>query len=440
MFKQVMLGLAMDQPLKAIFFPGILDGLSGRLGLMPPGVVDPPTSARAGVSRRWVATLKEAVMKTEGRDVNLEQVTPHVVHPGLHQDYDLDFLLQRVDNIAPTLTSPMLSGLVSSVRFLGRPEVPRGPASPKIEEGLWGHSGAPTGPDAPGPSCISGSAPHVRAAEVETEGNKLYEQGGINLDQTLPGFNPEDAAAVIISDDDETSFPVDMPQAVSTPKVEPAWGQKRPLEDRSPCSSPPKKWATEEKEERPPPHEAVLPKGVTEEDILPKRYETFTSDNDWVQRVRCSVLGLEAGTMPSRRDIDTSSHFVPQVAASESDLPEVITEHWLPILRREGLLVECPPDQFTALADWAPLYTHEGLQKHLLVALSSFPSQGMPSLTAVVSPKFHVGTDKDFLLSNFHCHECLVRQSFSLAGRRRQLAFCPYCEVLMRTLTRLSAT
>ena len=51
MFQQVMLGLAVDQPLKAIFFPGILDGLSGRLGLMPPGVVDPPTSARVGMSR-----------------------------------------------------------------------------------------------------------------------------------------------------------------------------------------------------------------------------------------------------------------------------------------------------------------------------------------------------------------------------------------------------
>ena len=49
-FNCVMLGLAMDQPLEAIFFPGILDGLSGRLSLMPPSVVDPPTSAREGVS------------------------------------------------------------------------------------------------------------------------------------------------------------------------------------------------------------------------------------------------------------------------------------------------------------------------------------------------------------------------------------------------------
>ena len=50
MFNRVMLELAVDQPLEAILFPGILDGLSGRPGLTPPGVVDPPTSAREGVS------------------------------------------------------------------------------------------------------------------------------------------------------------------------------------------------------------------------------------------------------------------------------------------------------------------------------------------------------------------------------------------------------
>ena len=50
-FQQVMLGLGMDQPLEAIFFPGILDGLSGRLGLTPPGVVDLPTLPREGMSQ-----------------------------------------------------------------------------------------------------------------------------------------------------------------------------------------------------------------------------------------------------------------------------------------------------------------------------------------------------------------------------------------------------
>ena len=42
--------LAIDQPVEAVLLPGILDGLSGRLSLVPPGVVDPPTTAREGVS------------------------------------------------------------------------------------------------------------------------------------------------------------------------------------------------------------------------------------------------------------------------------------------------------------------------------------------------------------------------------------------------------
>ena len=47
---QVNTGLAANQPLKANFFLGILEGVAGRLGLVPPGVTDPPASARAGVS------------------------------------------------------------------------------------------------------------------------------------------------------------------------------------------------------------------------------------------------------------------------------------------------------------------------------------------------------------------------------------------------------
>ena len=201
----------MDQPLEAIFFPGILDGLTGRLGLMPPGVVDPPTSARAGMSRRWATALREAVVRNEGRYINLEQATPNVVHPGLYLDYDLDFRTQRYDDIAPTLTSPLLSGLVSNIHLRGRPQVPREPVSSKVEEGLWGHSGAPTRPDKPGPSCDSGLVPQMQMGVVEAKENKPRDQGGINLDQTLLGPDPEEVAAIVISDDDEADLPIDMP-------------------------------------------------------------------------------------------------------------------------------------------------------------------------------------------------------------------------------------
>ena len=50
-FNRIMLALSVEQPIEAVLLPGILDGLSGRLGMTPPGVVDQPSSAREGVSR-----------------------------------------------------------------------------------------------------------------------------------------------------------------------------------------------------------------------------------------------------------------------------------------------------------------------------------------------------------------------------------------------------
>ena len=84
MFNWIMLALSVEQPMEAVLLPGILDGLSRRLGMMPPGVVDQPTSAREGISQQWAAALTEAVMTTEGREANPDQITPHVVHPALH--------------------------------------------------------------------------------------------------------------------------------------------------------------------------------------------------------------------------------------------------------------------------------------------------------------------------------------------------------------------
>ena len=123
-FNWIVFALAVEQPMEVVLLPGMLDGLSRRLGMMPPGVVDPPTSAREGVSCRWAAALREAVMMTEGREVNPDQVTPHVVHPALHQDYKLDFWLRRVNSIAPALTSPILAGIASSMHLPGRPMMP----------------------------------------------------------------------------------------------------------------------------------------------------------------------------------------------------------------------------------------------------------------------------------------------------------------------------
>ena len=88
----------------------------------------------------------------EGRDVNLRQVTSTVVPHGLHLDYDLDFQTRRVGDIAPTLTSPLLSSLIGNIRQLERPDIPGEPASFKVDGDLWGPGRVPPKPDVPSPS------------------------------------------------------------------------------------------------------------------------------------------------------------------------------------------------------------------------------------------------------------------------------------------------
>ena len=267
MINRVMLALFAEQPMEAVLLPGILDGLSERLSMAPPGVVDQPTSTREGFSQQWAAALREAVMMTEGREPDPDQVTPHVVHPALHQDYELDFWRRRVDDIAPTLTPPMLAGIASNIRLPGRPAVPKGPESPKAEEGLQGHGGASAQPAAPGPSHIG--------APMETEGENPLEVEAIDLDITIPAELPKEAADVVILDDKELSFPGDYSEAISTSKIEVDSGHKRSSEDTSPRSSPPKKQATEEMDESPPPHDMSLPRGTKKKDLLPRRYEVL---------------------------------------------------------------------------------------------------------------------------------------------------------------------
>ena len=119
----------------------------------------------------------------------------------------------------------------------------------------------------------------MRASEGEVLGNEPHGQGESHQDQLLFEPDPEQIAEIIISGDDESDLTIEVPQAASTPRSEPAQCQKRHPEDQSPRPSPPKKRATREDEKSMPQREAALPRGVKMEDILPRRYETLAAGN-----------------------------------------------------------------------------------------------------------------------------------------------------------------
>ena len=154
----------------------------------------------------------------EGRDINLEQVIHTVVPPGLHLDYDLDFQTRRVNDIAPTLTSPLLSGLIDNIHQLEKPKISEKPTSFKADKGLWGLSWALPEPNVPGPSHDEGMTSEKPANEGEILEDEPHGQEESLQDQPLFEANPEEVAEIIISEGDESDFPIEVPEAASTPR------------------------------------------------------------------------------------------------------------------------------------------------------------------------------------------------------------------------------
>ena len=116
------------------------------------------------------------------------------------------------------------------------------------------------------------------ASEGEVPESKPH--GGSQYDQLLFELNLEEVAEVIISDDEDIDLTLKVPQAASTLVSEPALHRKQSPEDQDPRSSPSKKRATKEEGMSTAYQEEALPKGVRIKDILPKRYETLSGDND----------------------------------------------------------------------------------------------------------------------------------------------------------------
>ena len=103
----VLVGMATDQPLESNFFPGLLEGLLGRLGIAAPGESKPPTSSQEGAGHLWSSAMCEAVLQIEEREVE----TPGPV--GLPQCLDLhyegDFLEKQSHQVPAVFSDPLFT-------------------------------------------------------------------------------------------------------------------------------------------------------------------------------------------------------------------------------------------------------------------------------------------------------------------------------------------
>ena len=418
-YSRVLVGLLARQPIEANLFPGILEGLAGNLGLSPAGTVNPPRSRQEGMMRRWAAALRQAAYDPSDTGQGSTSSTTPL---GLHLDYSMEFRSRRVGDIPPALTSSLLPSFpILEKPRPGEPLPP--PAAQQPEETDSPQSPLP---DEEGEADIQ---PHRQKMLVQFPFQKRKAAGpqGTPSKESTGQFgissDKEDESVVTVSDDGSDPDGA----STSTGWTVPTSSRKRSQEGE-PSDVPPMKKPAD-RDETAPQQEQNLPTETTEAILIMTRNELYGKDYPHVQEVRARLLGLAPDVTPTDAQINASPQFALRPAAVEKDAPDIVTDYWMPYLEKNNRLADCPPEEFDATDGWVPLYTPEKLEEHLLAALSAFGSAKPPHLTAVVPPNFPLGIDKEFMLTSFHVRGCLRRASLTVSGKRRQVAFCPYCGV-----------
>ena len=101
----VLVGLAAERPLESNFFPGLLEGLLGSLGITAAEESNPPSSSNEGARCAWSTAVGEAISQIEQKEVNaLETVG---LPPSLDPVYQEDPHERRRDLIPPPFTDPL---------------------------------------------------------------------------------------------------------------------------------------------------------------------------------------------------------------------------------------------------------------------------------------------------------------------------------------------
>ena len=95
----IMVGLAADRPIESNFFPSLLEGLLGSLGMAAPGEGNPPTSSREGAGRTWSTTMHGAISQIEQKEVEAPEAVG--LPPNLDLWYKESFLEKQRHLIPP---------------------------------------------------------------------------------------------------------------------------------------------------------------------------------------------------------------------------------------------------------------------------------------------------------------------------------------------------
>ena len=405
----VLVGMAADRPLESNFFPGLLEGLLGSLGIAASGEGNPPTSSREGAGHAWSTAVCEAISQIEQKEV--EPPGAVGLPPDLDLHYEEDFLERRRHQIPPILLDPIfIPNMAKAVVKVVKPPVVLKalPSASSCEVPSTPHQ-----PEDGGPELVV-SKPEESAPSTSQLSQQVQEQ--------ISGASDTDSGKA-----DEPIPEEEQPRRSLKVKL-PLGLLKR---SHKAMTSSSKDGATPSKVRKETEAEASTLIGPSEAALRKARFELYKKDLPEVQEVRARILGLDEGEEVTQEALDSSPAFHLRRAANETRLPMVIGAHWIDHLDNEGRIAKCKPHYFKFEDEWLPLYTRAGVTRHVSSLSSLLNTQGDSPLIAIIPPDMLFQSEREYVIHQLHEADCLSRVTIYYGeNQRKQIAFCPYCRVM----------
>ena len=384
----IMVGLAVDGPLKSNFFPGLLEGLLGSLGIAAPGEGNPPTSSHEGAGHAWSTAVHQAISHIEQKKVEAPGAVG--LPPNLDLRYKEDFLKKQRHLIPPIFLDPLfIPKMAKAVFKVVKPlvvlkalppassrKVPSTPHQP--EDG-----GLELEVSKPVESTPSTSQP---SQQVQEQISRASDTDSGKADESIPEEEPPRRSLKV-------RLPLDLLKCSHKATMS---GSK----DGATLSKVQKELEAEEAK-------TTASTGPSEAALSKARFELYKKDLPEVQEDRARILGLNEGEEVTQKALDSSPTFHLRRVADETHPPAVIGAHWIDHLEDEGRIAKCKPHNFKFEEGWLPLYTRAGVTRQVSGLSSLLKTQGDSPLIAVVPPDMLFQSEQEYVISQLHEADCL---------------------------------
>ena len=269
--------MAADRPLKSNFFPGLLEGLLGSLGIAAPGEGNPPSLFWEGAGHAWSSAMCEAISWIEQKEVE----APGAV--GLPQSLDLhyeeDFLQKQRHQIPPIFLDPVFILHMAKAVFkvVKPPVVLKALPSANSRE-------VPSAPNQP-----EDGGPELEVSEPKGATPSTSQTPQQVLEQTSGASNTDSGKA-------DEPFPEEEQSRRSLKVKLPLGLLKRSHKATTSGSKDGATLSKVQKESKAEEAEASTLTRPSESALCKARFELYAKDLPEVQQVRTQILGLDVMT------------------------------------------------------------------------------------------------------------------------------------------------